>query len=640
MSESSDYRRSAATRAVAGGALIGAGAGIKSQADKKLRVKNGTITRNFTIIGPDGLPAGTHSVLEDKMVKPNFMHGVKGKKFTSSHAKFLGAKTAARSIQGAGAGLAVAGGKQFYGGQQNEKFNLKREVVRPLVHADAIEAKIKQRVTKADTDQDKLIRSKERTRRYLQVGGAIGGGALLLRTPELAGVLRHSPKSKVLRRVSELEPKATKVSNSLLAVGSGIGAAGAFNSAQMQKLESKRFKEIGKADKKSRENNQSDNKKVLAGTAAGVGLGVSFPTLQKTPLDSGASARINSKLANSTTGNVDINDVRGVARTPGKRYGAKQNQAKLTSKIAREGFSESRPIEVSRFANGQMVVTNGHHRLRAAEDLGQKSVPIRVRNETAKAPRSVVPLYRAGSNARSIVEARQPRKPLNAAGRKAMEDLAAKDVPKYIERANKIKSVSEEIPHRLNTPRNKVAAAAVGAAGLGAYGANRANESKIAKKDDKFLRQYRDRISPNAEQGYKHLRSGAKSRQVDAVATGALGAGLASYSAKEFRNKNKSGAALSLLGGAVSLKESADNAYAARAWNAKANKIKQRAYQRERDGEFGSGRNVDMAKSMWVEKGLSVGLPYPKGMRRSGIRPGHLRRTRSGKTITVRGSVG
>jgi len=635
MSESTEYRRNAATRAAAGGALIGVGSELKSRGDKKFKVKNGTVKRNFTIIGPDGKPAGTHSVLEDKMVKPDVMHAIRGKKVTANHVKFLGNKTAARSIQGAGVGLVVAGGKQFYNGQQNEKFNLKREVIRPLVRADAIEAKVKQHVNKASTDQEKLIRSKERTRRYLQVGGAIGGGALLLRAPEFAGALKNAPKSKILRRASELEPKATKVSNSLLAVGSGIGAAGAFNSAQMQKLETNKFKELNKADK------MSDQKKVLAGTAAGVGLGVSFPTLQRTPADNGASARINSKLSGSTTGRVDIADVRGIARTPGKRYGAKINQAKLTSKINREGFKDTNPIEVSRFANGQMVVTNGHHRLRAAEDLGQKDVPVSIRNETGKAPRSVVPLYRSGRHARDIVDARKPRKPLSSSERKAMEELAAKDTPKYIERANKIKSVSEEIPHRLNTPRNKVAAAAVGAAGLTAYSTNRKPNNKVSKKDDKFLSQYRDRISPSAEEGYKYLRRGTRNRQIDATANAGLGAGLLAHAGQQASKKNYFVAGLEAAGGALSLRSAHHNANEARIWNAKMGAIKAKAKQREAEGVYGKDRNVNIAKSMWVEKGLSVGLPYPKGVaRRSGLRAGHLMRTRSGKTVSVRGSVG
>jgi hypothetical protein len=410
MSESNDYRRNAATRAAAGGALVGAGAGLKSRADKKYKVKNGTVTRNFTIIGPDGLPAGTHSVLEDKMVNPDLKHAIKGKKLTPKHAKFLSSKLAARSVQGVGLGLVATGGKQFYDGQQNEKFNVKREVVRPLVYADAIQSKINQRVNKNMTDEEKLSRSKNRTRHYLQVGGTIGGTALLLRAPEFAGALKHAPKSKILRRVSELEPKTTKASNSLLAVGSGIGAFGAFNSAQMQKLENKKFKEL-----------------------------------------------------------------------------------------------------------------NG-----------------------------------------------------------------------------------------------------------------------VSKRDDKFVRQYGNRISPQAEEGYKHLRRGAQSRYVESGASGALGAGLLAYSVKDLKAGNRLGAGLSGLGGALTLKSAADNASAARAWNAKANKIKERAYQRERDGEWGKGRQATVAKTMWldVEKGLSVGLPYPKGMRRAGIRPGHLRRTFSGKTISVRGSIG
>lgn len=640
MSESKEYRRNAAERALVGGSLIGAGVGIKSHADKKYRVKGAQVRRNFTIIDGEGNSLGQHTVLEEKMVKPTFMHGVKNKSFTPKHFKYLGAKFGARAIQGAGVGLAVAGGKQFYKGQQNEKFSLKNEVVRPLVRADAIEAKVKERINKTD-EEDKLIRTKQRTRRLAVIGGTIGGSALALRAPEFVGALKHHPKSNVLQKIKTYEPKATKASNSLLAVGSGVGAVGAFNAAHMQKLETnklrrQRLENVQKAKKQSK-----DNKKLAIGAAAGMGAGLAFPTLQKTPHDNGASIKINADLKGSHTGHVNVSDLRSIARTPGKRYGEKQNQAKLTSKINQEGFKDTHPIEVSRFANGQMVVTNGHHRLKAAEDLGHSTVPIRVRNETAKAPRSFVPLYRSGRYVRDIVDARMPRKAMSEQELKSMENLAAKDLPKHIQHANKIKSVSEEIPHRLNTPKNKIGLAALGASGLGIYGTNKYHQNKVSKRDDVFLQNYRDRISPQAESGYKYLKTGARNHRIDAVAEGALGTGLIGYSIKDLRHKNKSGAAIGILGGAISLNSAQRHAKASQEWNAKMNKIKQRAYQRERDGEWGKGRNIDVAKSLWVQKGLSVGLPYPKGvLRRTGIRSGHLMRTASGKTVSVRGSVG
>jgi hypothetical protein len=174
-----------------------------------------------------------------------------------------------------------------------------------------------------------------------------------------------------------------------------------------------------------------------------------------------------------------------------------------------------------------------------------------------------------------------------------------------------------------------------------AYAGKFTNKGAVTKRDDKFIREYRNRISPSAEAGYKHLRSGVKSKRIDAVGDLALGGGLAHFAAKDFTRGRKGYAALGALGSALTVKGGINSIQSSREWNAKANAIKARAYQRARDGEWGKDRHVDMAKSLWVEKGLSVGLPYPKGMlKRPGIKAGHLMHTRTGKIVSVRGSVG
>lgn len=184
----------------------------------------------------------------------------------------------------------------------------------------------------------------------------------------------------------------------------------------------------------------------------------------------------------------------------------------------------------------------------------------------------------------------------------------------------------------------------IGAIGVGATGSfNFAHlqslQNKQDVKKDAFLNQHRNRISPQAETGYKYLRNGYKHKVFDATAAGVLGAGTVAYSVRELRHKNKPAAVLGTLAGAITLKEAHDNAKAAREWNAKANKIKAKAYERARDGVFGVGRNVDMAKSLWVEK--SVIATVPKGlMRKPAIKAGHLMHTRTGKIVSVRGSIG
>jgi hypothetical protein len=608
MSESLTNRKNATERTIAGAGIFGAGAGVRYLNDKR-----------FSESG-----------------RPTIMHAIKNKSFSGTHARYLGAKAGARSIQGVGATVGILGGKQVVTGKKNEKFRIGQEVVRPLVGADKIEEKIGVHMSKSDDSE--LIRTKKRTRKYLQVGGTIGGTALVLRAPELAGALKHAPKSKILVNAKKLEPTATKASNSLLAIGSGIGAAGAFNSAKMQKLESNKFKEIGKASKDLRP--KSEKEKLAVAGGVGIAAGAAFPTLQKLPNDQGASARITEQLSGTHEGKVKVSDVRGVARGPGKRFGAERNQAKLTQAIRSKGYDASRPIEVSRFSNGQMMVTGGHHRLHAVEDLGHSTVPVRVRNEAGKAPRSVVPMYDSAKYLRDVISNRQPRKPLDAKGLKRVEALAAQKTPKYIENANRIKSRSEEAIQGLKTPRNKAILAATSAAGATAYGANKINnKNKVSKADDKFLTQYRDRISPSAEEGYKYLKRGTRSRQIDTAGNTVLGTGLLAH-AGHIAAKKRPMAVVEGIGGAVALKTAADSHAEAKVWNSKLNKIKSAAKIRESEGTWGKDRRVDVAKSIWVEKGLGVGLAYPKGMRRSGIRPGHLRRTRSGKTVSVRGSVG
>jgi len=244
---------------------------------------------------------------------------------------------------------------------------------------------------------------------------------------------------------------------------------------------------------------------------------------------------------------------------------------------------------------------------------------------------------------------------LAALGTRAPEiaNYAVKKTPKLA--ANK--HISTLISHEPKATKasNALGIGSIGVGSLGAFnnahmqnlevkqGKQRRASSSIIKRDDKFLATHRDRISPKAEEGYKYLKHGANSRTFDAAAAGALGTGAIAYSVRDLRHKNKAGAALGTLAGAITLKEAHDNARAARAWNAKANKIKAKAYEREAVGEWGKGRHVAVAKSLWdVEKASLALVPsVPKGlMRKPAIRAGHLMRTRSGKVVSVNGSIG
>lgn len=614
MGDKLENRRNAAERAGYGAVVFGAGAGAKFLNDN--RFKPGK--------------------------KPTILRAIKNKSFSGTHARYLGAKAAARSVQGAGATVAILGAKQVVSGKKNEKFHIGHEVVKPLVGADKIEEKVSEHMSKAK-DDDPLIRSKQRTRRFAQAGGVIGGTALVLRAPELATAASRNSKSTIIRRAQKMEPKATRVSNTLLAGGAGIGAAGAFNSAHMQKLETNRLKQnrLSAVDKASKlkTGDKHEKQKLAAVGGAGVVAGVTFPTRQSLPDDFGASDRVHNQLSGKTSGKVKTADIRGIAVGEGHRFGNDTHTARVAQSIRTHGFDEKRPIEVVRYRNGKMKVVGGHHRLRAAEMLGRHDVPVKISNETGNAPKSIVPMYKTSRYVRNVVRNRQPNKSMSHSD---IDSLAGKHIPSWQQKFNNAKSRSEEIARAASTPRNKAIIAGTAAAGTAAYGSHKLSaKGKVSKRDDKFLAQYRDRISPSAEEGYKYLKSGERSRRFDAAGNAALGAGLIGHAGHLAGKKRFGIAGLEGLGGAIALKTAADSHNEARSWNAKRSKIKAAAIQREAEGVWGKNRNVDVAKSLWVKKGLSVGLHYPKGtIRRPGIRAGHLMRTASGKTVTVRGSVG
>ncbi len=129
--------------------------------------------------------------------------------------------------------------------------------------------------------------------------------------------------------------------------------------------------------------------------------------------------------------------------------------------------------------------------------------------------------------------------------------------------------------------------------------------TRVKKRDDKFLSEYRDRISPEAEEGYNTLRKLRNRYRLDAGLAGASAFGVP-------------------LVGAVP----AYHAYkdSKRIQELHMDKIKARAYQRKQDGVYGKGRKV--------EKGL---IPVKPRMS-YGVRVGGIVRN-GNKTFTRRGTI-
>lgn len=112
------------------------------------------------------------------------------------------------------------------------------------------------------------------------------------------------------------------------------------------------------------------------------------------------------------------------------------------------------------------------------------------------------------------------------------------------------------------------------------------------KSDDRFLRQYRIRISPEAEVGYSRLRQ-LRNRERGAASASAIGSAIAAGASVHggIRGRGKYAALLAIpaVTGAVAAGRSANKATHL---NARMDKIKAKAYERERAGVLGRGRRV------------------------------------------------
>ena len=510
-----------------------------------------------------------------------------------------------------------------------------------------------------------------------------------------------------LVKLASKEPQATKASNTLGIGAIGVGSAGSFNFARLQGLEVKRDKEkVNKAmpkpslkslkrakdayvdrvtlKRRSTAEQFLPEGKLIGDRPKGVDeAGTPFTDLDKPYEISYVTPTTDKKILEALGSRRFEFGVKG----DGKSLIRGSARVLPTGRVIPEGFSANQGEKKATFATIKEVTANAHR----AKSPG---ITFRAAGYDKKAnPGTGYTTWRniegvgfvpGVGYGRSGLGVFAPRKKMNNFFAEGEKELSREDVRAmrmHVIRAaagrakpsdaNKGRMARGEPAHEYmkdmswwgtipgRTPflgKTKIVAGTGTGAGGTAYfeeqkhprGQGGKFRSKGLVQKDAFLNQYRDRISPEAEAGYKQLRRGARSRNVEAGANTALGAGLIHYGVKDLRSKSRLGpAALGALGGGLSLKSAADNARAARQWNAKANKIKERAYQRERDGEWGKGRQSTVAKSMWVEKGFSIkngmaiGMPKPKGMmRRPSLRAGHLMRTSSGKTVTVRGSVG
>jgi len=158
----------------------------------------------------------------------------------------------------------------------------------------------------------------------------------------------------------------------------------------------------------------------------------------------------------------------------------------------------------------------------------------------------------------------------------------------------------------------------------------------VHKADDRFLSKYRERISPEAEAGYKYLKRGRNRATGNAALNAALTPINARAAVNGFRHGGKAGVAWGATGAgltALTGMGAVTQGRKAVRWDKRMAGIESKAKERAAAGVYGRGRVV--------EKGLIPVIKprIPLAARKPAIRSGHVATSVLGRKYTVRGSV-
>jgi hypothetical protein len=173
-------------------------------------------------------------------------------------------------------------------------------------------------------------------------------------------------------------------------------------------------------------------------------------------------------------------------------------------------------------------------------------------------------------------------------------------------------------------------------------------ELPFGKRDDRFLRQYKDRISPKAEAGYNSLRRQRnKDRAWAATQAGLTGVNAVGLAAA-LKARSKPWTAVGAAATGFSGYQAGKHANKARRYDkGPMEGIRRKARERKARGLYGPGRGMEPVdqSSRSVGKALVPRLPkprsLPKGLRRTpGIRRAYVSRRPTGQLVSVRGGFG
>ena len=237
--------------------------------------------------------------------------------------------------------------------------------------------------------------------------------------------------------------------------------------------------------------------------------------------------------------------------------------------------------------------------------------------------------------------------------RRSLSPAEGKKLGRHIRRANlglakptDVKSMSERTQGAMSTvdwygvlpggqpmlgKTKRVVGAGTVVGGAG-YGAHRWEEHKHPRQGGQFARkpgvakgfltQYHDRISPDAERGYRVLRQGEYEHAAQSAGNMAM-AGLAAWGVKHEATQpkpvNKPAVAAYLTGGALSGVSALQTARTARSYRGKRKKIEAKARSRRAQGLYAPGRDKEPVDTSSKRFGKAAGLVPPAGGAAGGL---------------------
>lgn len=479
-----------------------------------------------------------------------------------------------------------------------------------------------------ESDTKRLDRHKKAGTLLSLSSGTLGLAALGTRAPAVARSL-NGKGVKGLSRLASHEAKATSLSNTLGVTALGVGSAGSFNYAAQQRLERKRDA-VSKAQiipgiyrpimHISEETNKLETSRPVVDALRA--------RLKGAPVyHGGTSARVNNlrrgKSVDMKTHMFGDKSVKGLWTTPRRDMASQYAVSGRTPENFHKYGEETMSSEaVARTKKGKVAEYNMKgvwpeagwvHEDKSAfvykpEDLDGRLVRVHGQKRTRDAE----------TRLRGTEDVSR-QSTFNQSG-------VGKSMPTY----GWLKRTGEKVrimrPHGtsghflVDSPRGTLIAhrdemrfapakqTRLSPASQRATSARAKQPEQLSMFEKSFLSRYGDRISPNAEAGYRHLRTQRNENVASAIGNGSLAGLSAGVLAHEGRHMSRPAAGLTAAGGLAAAYSSLNGARTAKRRQISMKKIEQKAHARAVLGLYGPDRGkspVDMTSARAKKSGAA-----------------------------------